>query len=172
MFFGARLVLPARADRVVSVAVGDKGALRIRHTPCGCRPYDRRLHPHRRARTRKGYAASVTLLRRERLRYRLGAPVQELPNVYKLVRLYCLPLRGRHAEVVVPYDHGTHPSVGRAPAEGYAASVALLAIHTRERTMVNETPPVGLGHVPADRVSGRRYRKTGLYAVSSSRTGL
>ena len=35
--------------------------------------------------------------------------VQELPNVYKLVRLYCLPLRGRHAEVVVPYDHGTHP---------------------------------------------------------------
>ena len=30
--------------------------------------------------------------------------MQELPNVYKLVCLYCLPLRGRHAEVVVPYD--------------------------------------------------------------------
>ena len=24
----------------------------------------------------------------------LGAPVQELPNAYKFVRLYCLPLRG------------------------------------------------------------------------------
>ena len=31
-------------------------------------PYDPRTHPHRRARTRRGYAASVALLRRERLR--------------------------------------------------------------------------------------------------------
>ena len=45
--------------------------------------------------------------------------MQELPNAHKLVCLYRLPLRGRHAEVVsaaevvVPYDHGTHPTVGR-----------------------------------------------------------
>ena len=31
-------------------------------------PYECGTHPRRRARTRKGYAASVTLLRRERLR--------------------------------------------------------------------------------------------------------
>ena len=39
-------------------------------------PYDRGLRPRRRARP-------------------LGAPVQELPNSYQLVRLPCLPLRGR-----------------------------------------------------------------------------
>ena len=39
-------------------------------------------------------AASRTARRRAR---RLGAPVQELPNAHQLVRLYCLPLRGRHA---------------------------------------------------------------------------
>ena len=76
--------------------------------------------------TRKGYAASVTLLRRERLRYhvaallamtktlpylslraegtRRGNLVQELPSACKLVHPYRLPLRGRHAGVVVPYD--------------------------------------------------------------------
>ena len=32
----------------------------------------------------------------------LGAPVQEQPNAYKLVRLYRLPLRGRHAESACP----------------------------------------------------------------------
>ena len=63
----------------------------------------------RRARTRKGYAASVTLVPRERLRRRLGAPVQELPISYKPVRLHRLPLRGRHAEVVVPYDPSNEP---------------------------------------------------------------
>ena len=39
----------------------------------------------------------------------MSPPVQELSSAYKLVRLYRLPLRGRHAEVVVPYNRGTHP---------------------------------------------------------------
>ena len=38
--------------------------------------------------------------------------------------------------------------------------------------MINETVHVGQGHVPADRVSGRRYGRTGLYAVGSSCTRL
>ena len=38
--------------------------------------------------------------------------------------------------------------------------------------MINETVHVGRGHVPADRVSGRRYGRTGLYAVGSSCTRL
>ena len=33
------LVVPAPARRVVSAAVRDEGALRMRHTPCGCAPY-------------------------------------------------------------------------------------------------------------------------------------
>ena len=37
--------------------------------------------------------------------------------------------------------------------------------------MINDTPPVGRGHVPADRVSGRRYDEQALYAVGSSYTG-
>ena len=36
----------------------------------------------------------------------ISRPVQELPTSYKPVPLYRLPLRGRHAEVVVPYDRG------------------------------------------------------------------
>ena len=45
-------------------------------------------------------------------------PVQELPTLYKLVPLYRLPLTRTARPVVVPYDHGTHPTVGRAPAGG------------------------------------------------------
>ena len=48
---------------------------------------------------------------------------------------------------------------------------SLLAIHTRERTMINETAPVGRGYVPAVRVSGRQLAETSLYAVGSSCTG-
>ena len=46
----------------------------------------------------------------------------------------------------------------------------LLANHTQERTMINETANVGRGHVPNDRVSGRQYRRTDLYSVGSSYT--
>ena len=37
---------------------------------------------------------------------------------------------------------------------------ALLAIHMPKRTTINETANVGQGHVPIDRVSGRRYGRT------------
>ncbi len=47
--------------------------LRGRHARWSC-PTIRLPHPRRRARTRKGYAASVTLVPRERLRRPLGAP--------------------------------------------------------------------------------------------------
>ena len=48
--------LRGRHAEVVSAAVRDEGALRMRHTPCGCVPYGRRTHTPRRVRTRKGYA--------------------------------------------------------------------------------------------------------------------
>ena len=38
---------------------------------------------------------------------------EELPSAYKSICPYRLPLRGRHAEVVVPYDRRTHRTVGR-----------------------------------------------------------
>ena len=43
-----------------------------------------------------GPLRSAAVRRRAR---RLGAPVQELPNAHKLVRLYRLPLRGRRGHV-------------------------------------------------------------------------
>ena len=72
---------------------------------------------------------------------RRGNLVQELPNAYKLVRLYCLPLTRTARPVVVPYDWRTHPTVGHAPAEGYAASVALLR---RERLRSRVVVPYDL----------------------------
>ena len=66
---------------------------------------------------------SVAVRRRAR---RLGAPVQELPNVYKLVHLYCLPLTRTARPVVVPYECGTHPRRRARTRKGYAASVTLL----------------------------------------------
>ena len=74
----------------------------------------------------------------------LGAPVQELPNAHKLVRLYCLPLRGRHAQWSCPTNVERTLAVGRAPAipaEGYAASVALLR---RERLRSRVVVPYDL----------------------------
>ena len=44
------LVVPAPARRVVSAAVRDEGALRMRHTPCGCAPYGEDAFHIRRAR--------------------------------------------------------------------------------------------------------------------------
>ena len=41
------------------------------------------------AHTRKGHAASVTLLRRERLRRRRGNLVQEVPSTYKSIAGDC-----------------------------------------------------------------------------------
>ena len=43
----------------------------------------------------------------------MSPPVRELPTSYKPVPLYRLPLTRTARPVVVPYDHGTHPSVGR-----------------------------------------------------------
>ncbi len=40
----------------------------------------------------------------------MSPPVQELLNPYKLVRLYCLPLRGTERPVVVPYESPIAPS--------------------------------------------------------------
>ena len=57
-----------------------------------------------------GPLRSVAVRRRAR---RLGAPVQELPNAHKLVRLYCLPLRGRHAESSCPTNVERTLAVGR-----------------------------------------------------------
>ena len=89
-------------------------------------PYECGTHPRRRAR-------------------RLGAPVQELPTVYKSVRLYCLPLRGRHAQWSCPTNVERTLAVGRddsarrcrnyqmrtdpQSAENPAATVYLFTIH-------------------------------------------
>ena len=43
----------------------------------------------------------------------MSPPVQELPNAYKLVRLYRLPLRGRHAQWSCPTNVERTLAVGR-----------------------------------------------------------
>ena len=43
----------------------------------------------------------------------MSPPVQELPTAYKSVRLYCLPLRGRHAQWSCPTNMERTLAVGR-----------------------------------------------------------
>ena len=78
----------------------------------------------------------------------MSPPVQEPPTAYKSVRLYRLPLRGRHAQWSCPTNVERTLAVGRAPAipaEGYAASVALLRRERlRSRVVVPYDPPTKL----------------------------
>ena len=101
--------LIAAPTRYVTTNAVGADSIRPRTGTTGCvQTTVRDCHGRRRPRNDKWVCLSVIARRLRR-----GNPLKELRTTYKPVHLHRLPLRGRHAEVVVPYDHGTHPTVGR-----------------------------------------------------------